>query len=213
MTRSMPFSQTAKYRRGLPIWAQRCSAARWPISQCSWSKKPRSGPTWSSSRARGPSDPRDCRFDMHKFRRSGLRNTRYRMLEDPVRHHLAALHKPRLVWAVIRDGIVQRTDIVPHHQVALAPLMFVAVSRLQLVGEQEGQDLVTFRGVHIVDPHRVARIGIQYLAARDRMGEKDRMRDRRLRRPPTESPTLNRSMAIISVSLRSIGPLNWRRPR
>jgi ABC-type uncharacterized transport system fused permease/ATPase subunit len=68
------------------------------------------------------------------------------------------------------------------HQVAFAPLMFVAVPRLQLVGEQEGQDLITFHGIHIVDPHRVAGVGIQHLAARDRMGEKDWMRDRRLRR-------------------------------
>ena len=84
------------------------------------------------------------------------------------------------MWPIVSDGVVQRTDIVPHYQVAFAPLLLVAVLRLQLVDEQEGEDFFTFHCIHIVDPHRVAGVGVEHFPARDRMGEKDRMRDRRL---------------------------------
>ena len=59
--------------------------------------------------------------------------------EHPVRHCLAALDQTRFIRAIIRFGIVQRAQIVPHQDVALVPTMGILEFRAHLMAEQEIQ--------------------------------------------------------------------------
>src|SRR5207249_9735874 len=78
--------------------------------------------------------------------------------------------------------VVDGTDVLPHEDVALLPVKGVAVLGLQLVREQELEHLLAFLLRQLVDPDRVAGIGVENAAPGDRVREKNRVRHRRLRR-------------------------------
>src|SRR5215472_11054390 len=80
------------------------------------------------------------------------------------------------VFSVIRHGIVQRAEIVPHEHVTFRPVMYKSVLGLELMGEKKIQQFLALLLGNIVDAHRISRIGVEYKAFCDRMLQKDRMR-------------------------------------
>src|SRR6185503_6727760 len=95
--------------------------------------------------------------------------------EKPRCHYLAALDEPVLRRSVVGDGIVYRPDVFPHEHVSLLPARHVAEFRPELVCEQELERLGAFLFGQLVDPHRVAGIGVKHLAPGERMREKYRL--------------------------------------
>jgi len=73
------------------------------------------------------------------------------------------------VFSVISHGIVQGTDILPHKNVALRPVMDKSVFGLKLMGEKRLQQLLTFLLGNIVNAHRVSMISVEHIAFCDRM--------------------------------------------
>src|SRR6266704_6554457 len=99
----------------------------------------------------------------------------------PRSHHLASLYQPVLIGTVVGDRVVDGADVLPQQHVALLPAERVKVFGLYLVRKEELEGLVALLLRQLVDADRVARIGVEHLAARERVREENRMRDRRLR--------------------------------
>src|SRR5206468_10171270 len=86
------------------------------------------------------------------------RGTQERGVEDPVGHHLAALHQPVLVGAVVGNRVVQRAEVIPDQHVVLGPVVGELILRLELVREQRLQHPIALRLVELVDADGVAGI-------------------------------------------------------
>ena len=80
-----------------------------------------------------------------------LRQMREFGCEHPVRHCLAALYQTRFIRMIIRFGVVQGAQIVPHQDVALVPTMDILEFRPKLMVEQEIQQFVAFLPVHPIN--------------------------------------------------------------
>ena len=93
-----------------------------------------------------------------------------------VGHDLAALDQPVLLRTVVGDGLVERSQIVPHQHIALIPEVGVEILLLKLVREQKLEEAGALRGIHPVDDHRVAGIRVERALSGDRVGDEDRMR-------------------------------------
>src|SRR5215471_727028 len=94
-------------------------------------------------------------------------------------HHLQAPHVTRLVRTIVGDGIVYRTDVVPHQHVAFGPFMSVEELVLLLMREKERQQFDALGFSHVVDTNGVAGIAVEHGAPGDRMRAEDRLRNRR----------------------------------
>jgi hypothetical protein len=84
-----------------------------------------------------------------------------------------------LLRLVVRDGVVQRADVVPHQHVALRPLVRVLVPRLKLVLEEQGQHAIALSLVELVDADGVAGVAVENVLAGDRVRQKTRVHGRR----------------------------------
>src|SRR5690242_16625849 len=85
-----------------------------------------------------------------------------------------------LITAVISDGSMHRTEVVPHQHVTFRPAVRVAILRLQLVLEQKPEHLIALALRPSVDTHGIAGVRIEHETPGERVPQKNRMRYRRL---------------------------------
>src|SRR6201996_7221264 len=93
-------------------------------------------------------------------------------------HDLRAAHVAWFGRHVVGDGVVDGAYVVPYQHVTHRPMVGVEEVRAFLMAEEVVQDDAAFLAVHPVNPHGVARVGIQHLPSGEWMHADQGLRHR-----------------------------------
>src|SRR4029450_5792385 len=85
-----------------------------------------------------------------------------------------------LAGTIVGHGVMDGSNVLPHEDISLLPMRYVAILGLELVLEEEFEYFFTLVFRQLVDPHRITGIGVQHFAAGERVGRENRLRYRGL---------------------------------